>query len=256
MHLIFLTAAYARPSHPRQNDSLSLLYPHADSEGELFIMAGSCLKIIACATVIEALRPRLSEGMTYEVLDFGLHLTPEKLRHKLQDAIDATGPEIHTLLLGYGLCSLAVVGLKATTATLIVPRVDDCIAIFLGSAAAYQTQAQHEPGTYYLTKGWIEVSDTPFTEYTRLLERYGPERAMRMSKLMLKNYTRLAFIDTDHDNLARYHAYAHRMAEQFDLYYEELPGSTELIKKLLSGPWDKDFVVARPGETIRYVDFR
>jgi hypothetical protein len=219
-------------------------------------VTASCTKVIACATVIEEMRPLLPEGMTYEVLDFGLHLTPEKLRNRLQETIDAASAEADTIILGYGLCSLSVVGLKATECTLVVPRVDDCIAIFLGSYAAYKQQAGQEPGTYYLTKGWIEVSDTPFTEYTRLVERYGPERANRMIKLMLKNYTRLALINTGHYEQDRYRAYTRDMAKQFDLRYEELPGSTTLIKKMIYGPWDTDFVIARPGETIRYVDFR
>ncbi|MBN1220327.1 MAG: DUF1638 domain-containing protein [Anaerolineae bacterium] len=219
-------------------------------------MVAARTKVVACATVIEEILPLLPDGMTYEVLDFGLHLTPEKLRSKLQETIDTAGVEVDTVILGYGLCSMAVVGLTATACTLVVPRVDDCIAIFLGSYAAYKQQASQEPGTYYLTKGWIEVSDTPFEEYKRLVERYGPERADRMIKLMLKNYTRLAFIDTGQYDQKRYRKYARRTAAQFDLRYEEIPGSTALIKKMLYGPWDDDFVVIQPGETITYADFK
>jgi hypothetical protein len=218
-------------------------------------VTASC-KIIACATVIEEMLPLLPEGVTYEVLDFGLHLTPEKLRSQLQKAINAASAEADTIILGYGLCSMAVVGLKATGCTLVVPRVDDCIAIFLGSRAAYQKQFGQEPGTYYLTKGWIEVSDTPFAEYERLAEKYGPEQAERMVKLMLKNYTRLAFIDTGHYEQERYREYTRRMAEWLELRYEEIPGSKALVKKMLYGPRDDDFVIARPGDTIRYADFK
>jgi hypothetical protein len=213
-------------------------------------------KVVACATVIEEMLPMLPDGMTYEILDFGLHLTPEKLRHKLQETIDAASAEVDTIILGYGLCSMAVVGLKATGCTLVVPRVDDCIAIFLGSHAAYKQQASQEPGTYYLTKGWIEVSDTPFEEYNRLVERYGAERADRMIKLVFKNYTRLAFVDTGQYEQERYRDYARRTAERFELRYEEISGSTALIKKMLFGPWDDDFVIARPGDTISYADFK
>lgn len=213
-------------------------------------------KVIACATVIEEMLPLLPEDVTYEVLDFGLHLTPEKLQGQLQRAINAAGTEADTVILGYGLCSMAVVGLRATGCTLVIPRVDDCIAIFLGSRAAYEKQFGQEPGTYYLTKGWIEVSDTPFAEYERLVERYGSERAERMIKLMLKNYTRLAFIDTGHYEQERYREYARRTAERFGLRYEEISGSKALVEKMLYGPWDDDFVVARPGETISYAHFR
>ena len=213
-------------------------------------------KIIACATVIEEVLPLLPAGMQYEVLDFGLHLQPENLHDTLQAAIDRASAEADTIILGYGLCSMAVVGLTPTNATLVVPRVDDCIAIFLGSGAAYQAQASQEPGTYYLTKGWIEVSDTPFEEYKRLIERYGQKRADRMMQLMLKNYTRLAFIDTGQYDQERYRDYARRTANQFGLRYEEISGSNALLKKMIFGPWDDDFVVVPPGQTITYADFK
>jgi hypothetical protein len=214
-------------------------------------------KVIACATVIEEMLPLLPPEVAYEVLDFGLHLTPDKLRTALQDTINAAGAEgFDTLILGYGLCSMAVVGLTATNCTLVVPRVDDCIAIFLGSHAAYKEQSGKEPGSYYLTKGWIEVGDTPFKEYTPLVERYGKKRARRMMQLTLKNYTRLAYIDTGQYEQERFRDYARRTAAEFNLRYEEISGSTALIQKMIYGPWDDDFVVTRPGQTITYASFR
>jgi hypothetical protein len=73
---------------------------------------------------------------------------------------------------------------------------------------------------------------------------------------MLKNYTRLALINTGQYELERYRTYARCTAERWGLRYEEIPGSDALIVRMLHGPWDGDFVVARPGETISYLDFR
>jgi hypothetical protein len=160
--------------------------------------------VIACATVIEEMSPFLPDEVPSETLDFGLHLRPEGLRRVLQQKIDEASPHADALLLGYGLCSMAVVGLRATTAHLVIPRVDDCIAIFLGSCNAYKEQSEKEPGTYYLTKGWIEVGDSPFSEYERLVEKYGEAKAGRMIQLMLKNYTRLGFINTGQYDIDRY----------------------------------------------------
>jgi hypothetical protein len=213
-------------------------------------------KIIACATVIEEMLPHLLSGVSYQVLDFGLHIRPEDLNHALQETIDAVATSFETIILGFGLCSQAVVGLKANGCTLVVPRVDDCIAIFLGSDRAYREQQRTEPGTYYLTKGWIEVSDTILGEYERTIERYGQQRADRMMQIMLKNYTRLAFIDTGQHEQERYREYARNAAEKLGLRYEEIPGSDALVAKTLNGPWDDDFVVADPGATITYMDFR
>ncbi len=123
---------------------------------------------------------------------------PPTLKSKLQEAIDASCEHFDTILLGYGLCSMALVGLRANQCTLVTPRVDDCIAIFLGSHQSYLEQASKAPGTYYLTKGWIEVADTPFDEYERLIAKYGKTRADRVMKTLLKNYTRLVYIDTGH----------------------------------------------------------
>ncbi len=212
------------------------------------------VKVIACATVIEEMAPRMPAEMASEVLEFGLHLHPGQLTEALQAAIDRS-VGFDTLLLGYGLCSKAVVGLSATTAQLVIPRVDDCIAIFLGSRDVYRTQVRCEPGTYYLTKGWIEVGDSPFQEAGRLAERYGAERGKRMVQLMLRNYRRLAFINTGSYDIERYRKIAREAAEEFGLRFEEIEGAPTLVEKLLFGPWDDECVVVPRGGTVLLDDF-
>ncbi len=199
--------------------------------------------------------PLLPEDVSYETLDFGLHLRPNILRETLQRKIEQVSSRADVLLLGYGLCSTAVVGLKATEATLVIPRTDDCIGIFLGSCAAYRQQVQQEPGTYYLTKGWIQVGDSPFEEHKRLIQKYGEAKAERMTHLMLKNYKRLGFINTGDYEIERYRNYAREAAERFGLRFEEIPGSLALITKMVFGPWDEEFVVVPPGGTVRFEDF-
>jgi len=83
---------------------------------------------------MEEMLPLLPANVSYEVLDFGLHINPANLKRALQDAIDVAAGAADTVILGYGLCSMAVIGLRANGCTLVIPRVDDCIALFLGSA--------------------------------------------------------------------------------------------------------------------------
>ncbi len=211
--------------------------------------------VLACATVMEELLPILPAGVSYQVLDFGLHVNPAKLKRSLQDAVDMAAGAADEVILGYGLCSMAVVGLRANGCTLVVPRVDDCIAIFLGSGRAYREQLHAEPGTYFLTKGWLEVGDTPFGDFDRLSVKYGPKKADWIIRQIIKNYTRLALIDTGSHNMESYREYARSLAERWDLRFEEIPGSGALLRQLLLGPWDEGFVVARPGESIRFQDF-
>jgi hypothetical protein len=211
--------------------------------------------VIACATVIEEMLPLLPREVSHHVLDFGLHTDPARLRWALQQVIDEVDPAVDTIILGYGLCSQGVIGLKAAHSRLVVPRVDDCIAIFLGSGSAYREQTRSEPGTYYLTKGWIEVGESPFSEHEKTVQRYGPEKAERIYRIMLNNYTRLALINTGHYDLERYRDYARRTAAQFSLRYEEIQGSTDLVNKMINGPWDEEFIVVQPGEAIALEHF-
>lgn len=125
----------------------------------------------------------------------------------------------------------------------------------LGSREAHRKQYQTEPGTYYLTKGWIEAGDSPFAEYARIADKYGQPKAERIMKLMLANYKRLAFINTGQYQLEHYRDYARREAERFGLRYEEIEGSADLVKKMILGPWDDEFVVINPGETIGFDRF-
>ena len=55
--------------------------------------------------------------------------------------------------------------------------------------------------------------------------------------------------------MAPYRDYARRLAERWDLRFEEIPGLNALVRKMLFGPWDDDFVVVPPGEAIRYEHF-
>jgi hypothetical protein len=209
--------------------------------------------VLACATVIEEMLPLLPADASYQTLDFGLHINPASLKRELQNAIDRTPAD--TIILGYGFFSMAVIETISTHSTLVVPQVDDCIAIFKGSSRACRQQALAEPGTYYLTKDWLEVADTPFDEYHRLAETCGPQRAERLILGMIKHYTRLALIDTGRNGLEAYRTRVQTLAERWGLRYEEIPGSNALVRKMIFGPWDDDFVVVPPGETIRYDHF-
>jgi hypothetical protein len=133
--------------------------------------------------------------------------------------------------------------------------VDDCISIFLGSREAYLKQIKAEPGTYYLTKGWIEGGDHLFSSHDQMVERYGQEKAAWLMKRMLQNYTRLVFINTGTYEVEKYREYTKGMAARHGLRFEEIQGATTLVEKMVNGPWDEDFVIVPAGKAISYEDF-
>jgi hypothetical protein len=221
-------------------------------------------KIIACAVVAEELSSRLPAGIECETLDFGLHRSPELLKVKLQETIDKSDG-YDNIVLAYGLCGMAVIGLHSDSATLVLPRADDCIAVFLGSRKAYIKRQNDFPGTLFLSKGWIEgrIDDTSPTQeiYLTLLGKYGEERAKRMlaiyvARQPLRHYRRMAFITTSGESdLDRYKEIARRRAADLGLAYEEISGTTIFMDKIAGGLWDREFVVAAPGHRISFDDF-
>jgi len=132
-----------------------------------------CRQIIACETVIKEMLDFIPPGMKYHSVEPGLHLRPEKLKEILQQAIDKLTGDADTIIVGYGLCSMAVIGLRAAKSTLVVPRIDDCIAMLLGSQKNYKAQLAINPGTYFLSKGWIESGINLVEEFRKTEARYG-----------------------------------------------------------------------------------
>jgi hypothetical protein len=221
-------------------------------------------KVIACAVIAEELRSRLPPNIECEVLDFGLHRSPDLLRAKLQEAVDRSS-SYRNIALAYGLCGMSVIGLHSETSTLILPRADDCIAVFLGSRKAYLNQQHNFPGSLFLSKGWIEGriddADPIDTIYRTLLEKYGEDRAKRMlsvykARQPLRHYKRIAFITTaSESDLDRYKTIARHRAADLGLAYEEIVGSTSFMDKIACGSWDEDFIIVPPGHIIGFDDF-
>ena len=202
----------------------------------------------------EELRHLGVEEERLTVLDFGLHLYPDRLREALREEIDAT-PGDCDILLGYGLCSNALTGVSSNAHRLVVPRIDDCIALFLGSRDEHLRQLKEQPGTYFLTKGWVEAADLPYHEYIRMVEKYGEEKARRVSSIMMANYTRVLLIDTGNYRIEEYREFAKEMADLFSLRFEEAAGSNRLLEMLLAGGWGDEFIVAEPGREFVLADF-
>jgi hypothetical protein len=213
--------------------------------------------LIACEVVAKEMGCRVPKNLPLLVLDPALHVHPDRLRKAIQDVIDQEERQYGTLLLGYGLCSRAVEGLLSNHATMIMPRVDDCIGVFLGSKAAHVDQIRKEPGSFFLSKGWIDAGSTPFEEYAYMVKRFGQKRADRLISELLHNYTRLAFIETDCGKDASvYRAYAREKASRFGLKYEEITGVASLFDRLMKAEIRNgacnEFLVVPPGNEITY----
>ena len=211
--------------------------------------------VIACRIMQPELDALNGKGEQVEIryLDQSMHEKPVQMPSVIQVEIDDAATYAGQIVLGYGLCSNGIVGIVAPPQGLIVPRVHDCIALFLGSRDAYEKEFYEEPGTYYLTPGWVEDRKDPLgiMEYT-YLPKMGRERAEWGIREELKNYTRILMIDTQAADTAYLRKIARENARFLDIQYVEMPGNPDYFKKLLFGPYaEADFIHLRPGEVLR-----
>ena len=220
--------------------------------------------VIACKVFQHLLEQHLPEDLADQVkfLDYGLHQVPNNLRSALQEEIDKL-PEPGLVVLGYGLCGKGLDGIQAGEHTLLVPRTDDCIAILLGSYQTYREEFEAVPGTYYLTKGWLEAGSNPLQEYQGYVEKYGQEQADMVMDVQYKNYKRLMFVAHNQEDLDHYRPKALEVAqfcERWGMYYEERHGSEAYIHQLIKvtsalDSVDGDFVMVPPGDQLQLSQF-
>ena len=212
--------------------------------------------IIACRVMEPELAHIVSEKngaddrMDILYLEQALHRTPDKLLMKVQEKIDQVARSAVRIVLGYGLCAKGVVGITARTSELIIPRCHDCIALFLGSPDRYLEIFRKNPGTYYLTPGWIAEKKDPLGIIEEQIPQFGRETARWVIEEELKHYTHIALINTGVEEMAPLRARAMENAAVLKKQYEEIPGSLEYFRELLRGPYDqKKFLHLQPGET-------
>jgi hypothetical protein len=216
--------------------------------------------VVACQVLQDLLAGLLPEGLACQVtfMDYGLHRVPAKMTASLQEVLDRIEEPSHVVL-GYGLCGNGLNGLKAGPHTLLVPRVDDCIALLLGSRRDYMREFEAVPGTYYLSKGWLESGSHPLKEYKEYLPKYGPEEAMWIMDQQYQHYERLVLVAHSQADLEAYRPQAQQVArfcERWGMRYQELLGSDRYVRRLVDAASafdraDGEFLVISPGTEIR-----
>lgn len=220
--------------------------------------------VIACKVFQNLLEAYLPEEVASNItfMDYGLHRVPSKLTWSVQDEIDRI-EEPSVIILGYGLCGNGLQGVKSRQHTLVIPRADDCIAILLGSREAYLEEFESEPGTYYLTKGWLESGSDPLKEYHEYKEKYGDEDAEWLMDQQYQHYKRIVLVAHQQEDLEEYRPQAQAVAkfcERWGMRYEEKLGSDRYVARLVEvanslDAQDKDFLIVPPGGEIRQEEF-
>ena len=232
------------------------------------------LKVIACKALVRETCHFVAQSdhpVDLEFFGYALHDDPSQMAAELQARIDACqGQGYDAIVIVAGLCGNGCVGVTARDVPLVLPRVDDCIVMLLGSRERYNADHGANPGTYYYIPGWLEWAEperdmkAAFSlemrqaVYQQFVEKYGEDNAAYLMDTLYnwqKSYSRACLIDTGlatEPQLARYRRQTAEIAGTWGWRSEELTGDTHLVRGLIQGLWpDNDFLIVPPGCTIQ-----
>jgi len=202
-----------------------------------------------------------------EFIELGLHVNPSRLRERLQariDAEDAGSIRHDAVLLLYGVCGNAAVGLTARHTPLVIPRAHDCATVLLGGVKRYLEVFGDNPSRPFSSVGYLERgTETYRTEgglgleagntYEDFVEKYGEDNAKYIWQTLHPVYEDepALFIDipeTSHEN-ARTRAEKRLTAGGRD--WSVIKGDIGMIRRLICVEWDsREFLIVPPGATV------
>ena len=211
--------------------------------------------IVACKTLEDELNLAMSKaGVTYPIewIESGLHNYPKKLNQRLIECLESIKSD--RVLMAFGYCGNSILGIAAGNFELIIPRVDDCISLLIGSNRE-RAMASAQYSAYYLTEGWLRGERNLWVEYQYTVDKYGEEQARGIADMMYGHYRTLGLLDTGCKPIEPFIESTKIIAETLMLEQKVIPASVSYIEQLLTGPWQDDkYIVKAPGEKITASD--
>ncbi len=211
--------------------------------------------VIACKTIEDELRyamERTGCGFPVVWLEQGLHNVPQRLNDAVQTALDAAQAE--RVLLAMGFCGNSLIGVQVPVSELIVPRVDDCISLLLGSVKR-RLEISREYSAYFFTEGWLRGERNIWVEHQHMLETYGEELTEELEKSMFGHYRTLGLLDCGIKPVEPLVEGTKMIADGLHLAQQVIPASARYLEDLLTGPWPPErFLTVRGARTITEED--
>jgi len=234
------------------------------------------LKLIACNVFTREACLVVSESphvVDLEFTELGEHVHSATLRTLLQsriDTVDKAGKRYDAILLGFGLCGNATVGVQARSIPLVLPRAHDCCTVLLGSRQAFREHFKDSPSTPFSSAGYIERGNYYLRQeegqstifdgdvFKAYVEQYGEENARYIMETMHPKQEgaedRAVFIDIPETRHLDYEQRFREKAAEDGKTVTTLPGNLGLLRRLVAGTWEPaEFLVVQPGQTIQGV---
>ncbi len=231
-------------------------------------------RLIACNVLMREICRAIAEAphaIDPEFTELGEHVHSQSLQSLIQRSIDrASAADRHydAILLGYGLCGNATVGLVARGVPLVIPRAHDCCTLLLGSREAFQNHFGDNPSRPFGSPGYLERGEYHLRRqkestrivygdgYAELVEQYGRDNAEYIWRTMHPEPTEAdpetaVFIEVPElASLDHRREFSDKVAAEGKKCVC-LPGDLRLLRGLLAGAWNPDeFLMVPPRHRI------
>ncbi|MDW8320289.1 MAG: DUF1638 domain-containing protein [Armatimonadota bacterium] len=231
------------------------------------------LKLIACEVLTREVCRYVADSPHTVDLEFtpkGAHDNADHLRTIIQSRIDEAERSVRqyeAILLGYGLCGNSTLNLTARKTRLVIPRAHDCCTLFLGSRQKFKEHFADAPSTPFSAVGYMERDGAYKREsslnsaaglYATLEEyiaQYGEENGRYIfetlhASIKAAEGNRVVFIEQPETRHLNYLQRCCLLAQQEGKELVVLEGSGRLLRKLVYGEWDEEFLIVEPGQRI------
>ena len=207
--------------------------------------------ILACETIRDEISYSVEKAcVNYPTIwiESGLHDSPKLLNGRLQKELDTI--KSNRVLVAFGYCGNAILGLKTGNYETVIPRVDDCISLLLGSNKQRE-EISAEYAAYFLTGGWLRGERNILAEYQHSQEKYGKELADMIMEKMYGHYRTLCLIDNGISRIEPLIKDTKAIAYTLNLEQKTIQASVCYIDQLITGPWHTDrFIIKPPYATV------
>jgi len=192
-------------------------------------------KVIACMVFQPEINALEIDGDRIIYLEQSLHRYPDMLNQAVKETLSGVegNRSIDTVILLFGFCGGGLSGITSNRLTLIVPQVHDCIPLLL-SETCLESDCRKHSCAFYLSPGWIDHGETPYTEFFKTSARYGREDALWIAGEMLKGYKEVVLVEAFAPVQPHHRTYAKKMAALFHLGFREIKTSGSWLTGLLS----------------------
>ena len=232
------------------------------------------LKFICCDVFARIACDLVSKSQNIVDIEFVpmlAHADPLKLkemiREKIENSVGESGRRYDAIILGFGLCGNAVIGLSCTI-PMIIPRAHDCCTIHMGSKERFLEEFGSILSARWCSTGYFERGRLLYagftdleqlsnykttTEYMEYVEKYDEETADYLWETLHPKMETSESVYIRIDGFEYSNSYSQYKADMdaADVKLKTVEGDISMLRALIDGNWDDGrFLTIPPGKKI------